>query len=532
MDFNSMVQTQLYGQKIQVSISYCEEDTAEAERLIDVLNFLKEKIIIWSPLSIKGGDTIEKEIRKNFNHSPIILVLISTDYFSCNKINSLNRLDVQRKIIIEKIENKRGVIVPIILKSTLTQYTEFSEIQHLPAGNIPISNWMNRDDAWTDVCDSINRIIENQNLPQITINALKDFFREETSFFPKNTKSMYLFPILQDTDNTFVKPAFFDYMCLSLRESSHVILLNGLIRSGKSLVLNKAIKHIGLEEKCGYRKYSCINFQERSKLIHDLAFVQQGIIIIEDFDFLNPAEKKVITEYALNVMNSNKEVMLVVVSRLKLEDLLSDLIKDPKNYGLYDQYKIDAFTYDSNQVLKMFSGIEKRFNITIDSQVEEELFRCSIDSIFIARCLWYEILKNCVDTEFYPKVFSFEDEVTRLFNRMDANQSFLKFRQIEDTFMKDINKTYSNIFTLILNRISEVGSQGFVSIRKLVKKAVIKFDDKELKIFTQYLEGHISEISYTYPGFFDYEKNIQQVSISNVEFLFYLKNKHRISSSC
>jgi hypothetical protein len=55
MDFNDMVQTQLSGQIIQVSISHCEEDTVEAERLIATLNLLKEKIIVWCNFSITAG---------------------------------------------------------------------------------------------------------------------------------------------------------------------------------------------------------------------------------------------------------------------------------------------------------------------------------------------------------------------------------------------------------------------------------------------------------------------------------------------
>jgi hypothetical protein len=514
---------------IKLSIAYCDKDGAEQDELFKRLRLLElnGKIRIWSMSLINPGDNIEQEIFRHFIESEIILVLISPDFFDYE--NNRNGLNIQREIIEARITNEKTeekkTILPIVIRPTLIEESVFEGISSLPQ-NLSVSEWNNSDLAWLNVCKGISSLIDNkkQLQPQITRSDLHDFFCEDEN---TNVNSLHLFPSLKDVDDTFVEPDFFDYMCLSFEELSHVVLLHGSMRSGKTLMLNRVETVAGLANKSGYKKYSCLKSDERKDLLDKLRFIKEGIVVIDHFECLISGEKEEIIKYMFNVMNTNEKVLLVISGRIESEESLAKIINNNEHNGLYDQYKISFSTYNYNQVLKIISRIERRFNIKINHSKRSEISRYSVNSIFIVRCLCYQILKSYLDKEFYPKELNFEAEVQKVLNQMDSNGFFFTFKKIENMFIQD--NIYGQAFNTILQKFSTRNNQDFVSIKRLINKSLLSFNEQELPIFLQRIEGHISEISYDYPGFFDYDKSAQQISISNIEFLFYLKNKHSIS---
>lgn len=523
-----MNQAQYSKRPIKVVIAYCSIDKESEDKLITWLQPLvkDERIALWSPSSpfITAGTVTETEISSNFNQADIILALISQDFIACSEVNNYNRLDVQRRIIAERINNNSEDVVPIILRPSAIADTEFYELWPLPESGKPISSYTDAPEwPWLNIYNGIKLIIDKKPRSLITMSGLQDFFCEED--INSDSSELRLFPILKDVNDTFVEPSFFDCMCLSLKELSNVVLISGSVRSGKSTILNRAEEIAGLPQRSWYKKYSCFSTQQKNELLNNINSINEGIIIVDDFEFLSPVEQSIIIRYSLELMNSCQKTLLVISGRLELEGSLAKLIRNQEYHGLYDQYHVNFSTYDSNQILQVFSRIKERFKIEIKFSKREDVSRYSVNSIFIARCLCYHILKSHLDKKSYPKEINFEDATEKIFNQMQVNGYFLTFETIEKVFVED--NTYRLIFVDILCKISEVSSKGFVSLKKLLSKSCLNLYD--VNKFVGYAEGHIAEISYEHPGFFDYEKNTQQISICNIEFLFYLKHKYRIS---
>ncbi len=512
-------------QDINISIAYYPGDKAEKNILLTRINPIisKKKITVWSLSNIIAGRDIEDEINHNFSKSQIILVLISPEFIDENKSNHQNKLDVQRRIIRERLADNNGVIVPIILKDSSVEYTEFQSKCSLPDNGYPVSSWDNKEQAWTSISKGIELIINEEQQPAITMSGLQDFFCDD--YNKSKLKKWQLSPALKDVDSTFIKPNFFDCLCLSLEESNHVVLIDGSRRSGKSIILNKAEKFASLSSRNRYKKYSCIEGEQRDQLFRELKDIRGGVIVIDDLDFLSPIEQKIILEHSLDINGNKSEILWVMAGSIDQDKLLTS----SEYNGVYDQYTIKFFTYDSSQILKVISAIKTRFKLEIVSKRQESISRYMVNSIFIARHIFYRILENYIDSNSRSQTIYFENEFKKVFDQMRYSEPFSTFIQIENIFTKDY--LYGKEFRIILDEVSKACNQDRINIRRLLKQSSLNFSSQELTKFQQYIEGHIAEISHKYPGFFSYEKTIQQLNICNIEFLFYLKNKSRFADT-
>ncbi len=150
-------------EKLEIFLSYAREDEAMFQKLKKHLRILQRQDLIdlWSDCSVDAGMERDREIYHHLNSAQIILLLISSDF-----LNSDHCYSTEMKTALERHARREAWVVPIMLRPVYFHRSPFADLQALPSGARPISQWRNRDDAFRDVTEGIAKIALQMNARQ------------------------------------------------------------------------------------------------------------------------------------------------------------------------------------------------------------------------------------------------------------------------------------------------------------------------------------------------------------------------------
>ena len=142
-----------------VFISYSRKDERYVRQLENVLAPLQRNNLIatWTDREISPGREWRREIELALENADIILLLVSPDFLASDYVQNQ---ELQRAL--ERHQSGSATVVPIILKPANWQVSPLSRLQALPRDARPVSEWQNRDQAWLDVAQGLQRLISSQ----------------------------------------------------------------------------------------------------------------------------------------------------------------------------------------------------------------------------------------------------------------------------------------------------------------------------------------------------------------------------------
>ncbi len=111
-------------------------------------------ISAWHDRQISAGTEWANDIDSNLNAADLILLLISSDFLASEYCHQ-----VELKRAIERHEKGEARVIPIILRPCRWQSAWFSKLQLLPKNGEPVTKWADRDDAFTNIVEGIERAI-------------------------------------------------------------------------------------------------------------------------------------------------------------------------------------------------------------------------------------------------------------------------------------------------------------------------------------------------------------------------------------
>lgn len=144
---------------LNLFISYAHSDESFKNDLLKHLEPLRRLNLIesWHDRKLRAGEEWDKVISSNLKSADVILLLVSIDF-----INSRYCYDVEMETALDRHEEKRATVIPVILRPCLWQQTPFAKLQALPTGGQAVSVWRDRDEAMVDIVDGIRRIAEDR----------------------------------------------------------------------------------------------------------------------------------------------------------------------------------------------------------------------------------------------------------------------------------------------------------------------------------------------------------------------------------
>ena len=107
---------------------------------------------------ISGGQEWQGKINEHLNSAPIILLLVSSDFIASDYCYNV---EMQRAI--ERHKTGEARVIPIILRPVSWEKSLFGQLQGFPKNVKPVTTWENQDEAFKDIVEGINRVVEELN---------------------------------------------------------------------------------------------------------------------------------------------------------------------------------------------------------------------------------------------------------------------------------------------------------------------------------------------------------------------------------
>lgn len=167
----------------KIFIGSSREDSTHTETLKKHLKlYERQKLIqIWDESMLLGGAELDLIIQELLA-AEIILLLFSPDLLAEDFLYS----DAMKEVL-AKVKQKAVQLIPILVRPSGFSDTEFSAYAAVPQRDKPITNYANKDEAWTIVVEQIKRSIQQNNnhsnpepepesiIPQTLIDEVNNF---------------------------------------------------------------------------------------------------------------------------------------------------------------------------------------------------------------------------------------------------------------------------------------------------------------------------------------------------------------------
>lgn len=198
------------GRLIRVFYCYAHQDKALRDELANHLSALKRlgQITEWHDRQIRPGTEWKNEIGQRLDAADLILLLVSSDF-----IASEYSWSIEMKQALKRHQEGSARVIPIILRPVDWQVPPLGELQVLPTGGKPVTEWANKDQAFRDIAtalrdvvadihakshsqeESLIKLFKEMDRPHNTVptshkeNASFDFFaRKEKASFASSTE--------------------------------------------------------------------------------------------------------------------------------------------------------------------------------------------------------------------------------------------------------------------------------------------------------------------------------------------------------
>lgn len=141
---------------LNLFISYAHKDEAMKNELEKHLMVLRKTgyINIFEFGKLLPGLDWEEQINKELQKADIILLLISADYLASEFAEK------ELEIIYDRHMSGSALALPVIIRPCNWQSSRISELQVLPAGGKPVTEFSNRDAAYAEIVGQIERLTQ------------------------------------------------------------------------------------------------------------------------------------------------------------------------------------------------------------------------------------------------------------------------------------------------------------------------------------------------------------------------------------
>ena len=150
------METTKLTEPIRLFISYSHEDEHMRKQLVEHLGILDFQGLTegWDDHHIVPGSEWEAVIDERLNSANIIVLLISSKYFSSKPCKS------EMKRAMERHKADEARVIPVLLSDCDWRNAPFAGLQMLPEYARPIDEWDNSNKAFANVARGIHRAVE------------------------------------------------------------------------------------------------------------------------------------------------------------------------------------------------------------------------------------------------------------------------------------------------------------------------------------------------------------------------------------
>ena len=146
--------------KLKIFISYSHADMKYKKDLLTHLKSLEltHNIDVWHDGKILAGDNIDSEVLIQLSISDIVLLLVSPNF-----INSFYCIDVELRKAINRHNEGKCIVIPVILSETIIDDSVcFSKLMRVPEDGKPIQKFKPQNNGYVNAVAKIKQMIDSK----------------------------------------------------------------------------------------------------------------------------------------------------------------------------------------------------------------------------------------------------------------------------------------------------------------------------------------------------------------------------------
>ena len=142
---------------VRLFYSYSHKDESLRNELETHLKLLQRQGLIapWHDRRIETGDEWKRKIDENLERADIILLLVSSDFIASDYC-----YEIEMKRALERHDKKEARVVPVVVRDVNWRIAPFAKLQVLPKDGRAVAIWPDKDSAWRDVSEGLQRVVE------------------------------------------------------------------------------------------------------------------------------------------------------------------------------------------------------------------------------------------------------------------------------------------------------------------------------------------------------------------------------------
>jgi len=142
---------------VRLFYSYSHKDEDLRNELETHLKLLQRQRAIdtWHDREIKAGDGWKDKIDENLERADIILLLVSSDFIASDYC-----YEKEMTRAIERHEAGEATVIPVIVRDVNWVSAPFAKIQALPKNGEAVTLWDDKDTAWRNVSEGIEKVVK------------------------------------------------------------------------------------------------------------------------------------------------------------------------------------------------------------------------------------------------------------------------------------------------------------------------------------------------------------------------------------
>jgi len=156
-EYNHLIHFKPTMKKIFISYSKHDREKIENELKPDLRTLERQgKIKVWYDQDILPGEEWDAAIKEKLHAADIVLLMVSRKFLATDYI-----WEVEIKKAVERHNRGEAIVIPIILSHCdwTGDATPFSKLNALPSKGKPISDFDDKDKAWTEVLQGIKKLL-------------------------------------------------------------------------------------------------------------------------------------------------------------------------------------------------------------------------------------------------------------------------------------------------------------------------------------------------------------------------------------
>ncbi len=153
------------SRSLELFYCYAREDRALRDELNKQLTDSRRSGLIttWYDGEIIPGTPWEKEIKTHLKNAHVILLLVSADFISSDYCYGK-----EMQSAMKRHNANEARVVPILLRPTVCNNAPFNVLQMLPSDALPVTSWINRDEALANVAQRHKQSCRDHLLSQFS----------------------------------------------------------------------------------------------------------------------------------------------------------------------------------------------------------------------------------------------------------------------------------------------------------------------------------------------------------------------------